>query len=140
MNYRSHWDIAFYKKSLRKDLEKKWAKCVQLVRVASFRGDFLQHSYFSCSLCFSKTKAKINPHYIFYACLSRICLPRNGLNCLPAPQPRYTIPYHTHYYIGRLHCHLQKHHNCSNWVSISVSGGIFICIINKPCDMLSCKK
>ena len=29
------------------DLEKKWAKSVQLVRVASFRGDFLQNLYFS---------------------------------------------------------------------------------------------
>ena len=29
------------------DLEKKWAKSVQLVRVSFFRSDFLQNPYFS---------------------------------------------------------------------------------------------
>ena len=34
-----HWSAA--------DLEKKWAKSVQLVRVSFFRSDFLQNPYFS---------------------------------------------------------------------------------------------
>ena len=43
----------FCKKSLRKnetDLEKKWAKSVQLVRVSFFPSEFLQNPYFSAAL------------------------------------------------------------------------------------------
>ena len=46
---------AFCKKSPRKDLEKKWAKSVQLVRVESFRSDFLQNLYFSNSFFYYLT-------------------------------------------------------------------------------------
>ena len=51
-----HFCLTFFQIST--DLEKKWAKSVQLVRFSSFWGDFLQNPYFSVfymssSICLS---------------------------------------------------------------------------------------